>query len=1175
VEFGILGVLEATHGGRRLDVGPHKQRSLLALLLISANRVVSTDRILADLWGDDAEGKENALWVYVSRLRSVLEPERAQRGESNVLLTRGHGYMLSVDPGSIDAHRFEEAAARGRSLVSDDPDSAAEILREALRLWRGSALQDFAYQDFAQAEITRLEELRMATVEDRIEADLRRGQTGELVGELEAFQQLHPLRERPVAQLMLALYRSGRQADALRTFERFRRGVGEELGIEPSPELRRLEEQVLLHDSRIRARRPRTGQAAAGVASAVNPFKGLRAFHEADSGDFFGRSRLVADVVRRLDGGQRLIALVGPSGSGKSSVVRAGLIPSLRKGAATGSDGWLVAQMVPGSHPFAELEAALLRSSLDAPDTLARQLSDPEAGILRAALRVFPRHDSRLLLVIDQFEELFTLVRDENTRARFLGQLLPPLDDPHGRIMVVLTLRADFYDRPLAYPELGSRLGDGVVNVVPLTPDELEEAAQKPAERAGVALEPSLLAALLTDVVGRPGALPLFQYTLTALFDRRRGDTLTLDSYRAMAGVGGALTRHAEDLYAGLDPEERSAAKQLFLRLVTIPDSAEWGRRRVPASEIVSLDVDVVALQGVIDRFAGHRLLTLDRDFVTGSPTVEVAHEALLTAWERLRAWIEESREDVRRHASLTTAMNEWAEADNDPDYLLSGTRLEGYERWAASATMRLTTDERGFLDAAIEVRDQAHVAEQERVALEVRTARSAKRRLWGLAAALALLLAVGARLLMAAPAPGGPSVAVVYAGRGNSTIADLIASGLDDASRDFGIEIREITPPFTDLEERYRRLAESRTDLVIGVFELADPIFAVAADYPDTAWAVFERVVSPGVTTAFFAVEEGAYLVGAAAALTSRSGTIGFVGGLQFEQIERFRAGYEAGARAVNPDIEILATYVSAVVGVDGFRREDLAEAAAAGQYQRGADVVFHAAGDAGLGVFRAASEETIAQGVHLWAIGVDADQYLDVDPLLRRHVLTSMVKKFDVSVYTTIRDFLEGTLDPTLRWLTLADGALDFSRSGDHLSAEVIAEVNSLREAIVTSMISVPRAPTGRLDPPPDVEHFTVVTVTFDGARCSYEDRTLFGPDEAVRFDFANTTGADASLIVYNDHLPLDSIAVLAPGHGENSGFVVMSAGGTYALTCAVPDWDNWDPTFVEGPTLTVQTG
>jgi hypothetical protein len=122
---------------------------------------------------------------------------------------------------------------------------------------------------------------------------------------------------------------------------------------------------------------------------------------------------------------------------------------------------------------------------------------------------------------------------------------------------------------------------------------------------------------------------------------------------------------------------------------------------------------------------------------------------------------------------------------------------------------------------------------------------------------------------------------------------------------------------------------------------------------------------------------------------------------------------------------------------------------------------------------------------------------------------------------------------------------------------------------------MISVPRAPTGRLDPPPDVEHFTVVTVTFDGARCSYEDRTLFGPDEAVRFDFANTTGADASLIVYNDHLPLDSIAVLAPGHGENSGFVVMSAGGTYALTCAVPDWDNWDPTFVEGPTLTVQTG
>ena len=730
------------------------------------------------------------------------------RGESSVLLTRDHGYSLTVDLDSVDAHRFETAAAEGRALIRDDAAAASEILHDALELWRGSALQDFAYDDFAQTEITRLEELRLTAVEDRIEADLRRGQAGELVGELEALQQQHPMQERFVGHLMLALYRSGRQADALRTFERFRRHVGEELGIDPSPELRRLEEQVLLHDSRIQARRPAVRRTAGvGPASAVNLFKGLRAFHEDDSSDFFGRDRLVSDVVRRLDQGERLIGLVGPSGSGKSSVVRAGLIPALRKGAITGSDGWVIAQMVPGSHPFAELEMALLRSSLDAPESLQEQLADPETGIMRAALRVLPDDRSRLLLVVDQLEELFTLVEDDGERSRFLANLLPALEDPHGRVMVVLTLRADFYDRPLAYPEFGARLGDGVVNVVPFTPDELEEAAQKPAERAGMAFEPALLAALLTDVVGQPGGLPLFQYTLTELFDRRVGDTLTLDSYRGMGGVRGALSRRADDLYAELDAEEQGAAKQLFLRLVTIADSNEWGRRRVPASEIVSLDVDVVALQGVIDLYTGHRLLTLDRDYVTGSPTVEVAHEALLTEWDRLREWIEESREDVRRHASLTTAMNEWSEADRDPGYLLGGSRLEGYEQWAATATMQLTADERNYLDTAIELREQAHAAEEERLGLEAKTARSAKRRLWGLAAAVVALSAVGIALLIAALAPGPTKVAWLgLSEESGENIEALIGIGLAKAEREFGVETEQTTGRFSDIEREYRR---------------------------------------------------------------------------------------------------------------------------------------------------------------------------------------------------------------------------------------------------------------------------------------------------------------------------------------------------------------------------------
>ena len=197
MEFHILGPFEVLREGELLDAGPYKQRSLLALLLLHANRVVTTDHILEELWGDEADGKENALWVYVSRLRAILEPERRKEKHPEVLVTRDHGYLLQVDQQSIDAYRFEQAVVKGRSLVKDDASAASGVLRGALELWRGSALQEFAYDRFAQAEITRLEELRLGAVEDAIEADLRSGVAGELIGELEPFHEKNPLPRAP------------------------------------------------------------------------------------------------------------------------------------------------------------------------------------------------------------------------------------------------------------------------------------------------------------------------------------------------------------------------------------------------------------------------------------------------------------------------------------------------------------------------------------------------------------------------------------------------------------------------------------------------------------------------------------------------------------------------------------------------------------------------------------------------------------------------------------------------------------------------------------------------------------------------------------------------------------------------------------------------------------------
>ena len=1171
LEFHILGTLEVSDNGKMLDLGPFKQRALLALLLISANSVVSTDRILEELWGDEAEGKENALWVYISRLRSALEPDRSNRGESMVLLTREHGYTLSAEPSSVDALRFESAVEKSHPVMKDDPEAASEMLREALGLWRGPALEEFAYEEFAQREIGRLQELRLNALEDRIEADLRVGLAGELVSELEALHEEHPLRERPLGQLMLALYRAGRQAEALRVFERFRRGLGEEMGIDPSPELHRLEEQILLHDSRLRPLSERRSQVPSRAGAEVtNPFKGLRAFLEDDAADFFGRDRLVADVIRRIVDGERLIALVGPSGSGKSSAVRAGLLPALRKGAVPNSDQWLIAQMMPGARPFAEAEAALLRSTLDAPANLAEQMADADAGILRAALRVLPTDTSHLLLVIDQFEELFTLVEDEDERRRFIDNLMAAVDDAHGRVHVIVTLRADFYDRPLSYPEFGSRLGEGVINVVPLTPEELEAAAQQPALKNSVTLEPTLLAELIADVVGQPGALPMFQYTLTELFDRRAGTMLTAETYREMGGVRGALTKKADDLYGYLTSEQQAAAKQLFLRLVAISEHDHWSRRRVLASEIVALDVDIVAVQAVTELFGSHRLLTFDRDYISGSPTLEVAHEALLGEWERLREWIRDSRSDLDRRFALASALGDWQNADQNPDYLFAGSRLAEYEEWVAGTSLRLTIDEREYLDAAIETRDQGRATEQDRVSLQARTVRSAKRRLWGLAAALVVLGSVGVGFLVAALAPEPPTVAVVFLGPGVNSIDDLIVDGVRDAQRDFDFELEEIIPPFTDLEDTYRKLAESGTDLIIAIGDLAEPMSDVAFSYPDTSWAVLDWFVGPEVAHTSFAVEEGSFLVGAAAALASESGTIGFVGGFQFEAIERFRAGYEAGARTVDRDIEILANYVSAAGYGEGFGRDDLAKAAAVSQNQQGADVVFHAAGEAGFGVFQAAREQTTLEGKHLWAIGVDADQYQDVNSLLRRHILTSMVKKFDLYIYMTIKDFVEGNWVLTDRVLGLADEALDFSTSGGHLNAEDIVELNRLKQEIISGERLVPIAPTGPVGPPPEVEEFTVAVVTYDGARCHYDGPPAFPPGQAVRVDFVNATPTDAFVFVGSDVSFFPVLSFAARANGANSGFAQMAAGGAYSIFC-MPELSNFD-TAIEGALLTV---
>jgi hypothetical protein len=261
--------------------------------------------------------------------------------------------------------------------------------------------------------------------------------------------------------------------------------------------------------------------AAETYTPAENPYKGLQAFGETDAADFYGREALVDELVNAV-GDRRLVAVVGPSGIGKSSVVSAGLVPTLRAAARPGAKPWLVTDMFPGAYPYEELAAALLRVAVERPDDLVEELARDELGIRRVVKRILPP-GSELLLVVDQFEELFTLTADEETRRRFLAGLTALASDPHSPARVLVTLRADFLDHPLRYPEFGELVRTGMVAVAAPSEDELAEAIERPAQRVGVRFEPGLVTQIVADVRDQPGALPLLQYALTELFARSGG----------------------------------------------------------------------------------------------------------------------------------------------------------------------------------------------------------------------------------------------------------------------------------------------------------------------------------------------------------------------------------------------------------------------------------------------------------------------------------------------------------------------------------------------------------------------------------------------------------------------------------------------------------------------------
>ncbi|HET6949005.1 MAG TPA: BTAD domain-containing putative transcriptional regulator, partial [Acidimicrobiales bacterium] len=900
-------------------------------------RMVPAGDLVVALWGDDPPASAaKSLQTFVVRLRNALEVDRLRA--PTMLLTEGPGYRLALDQGQVDAEQFARLAVMGRrALAEGRADSASRTLTEALTLWRGPAYAGFD-ADFAHAESRRLDELRLGATEDRLAADLALGRAGESVPELERLVADHPMRERLWEMLVTALYRAGRQGDALGAYERARALLADELGVDPGPGLRAVHARVLAHDptlglpttsrgalppelratgqfvgravelarlrdawqravrgraatvvvrgpagagasalaaafateaardgatvrfaargtptalrtagdgpgtaplllvldhvdgpgrladgedeesgatltlrltghlaavpagaevldltplsvlevrevvaehvppgevdgvtdevlsrsggwpgavhdaaadvARARARRQveaavaisgssSTDLAAAradiadGVASLADlaphasthdtdqcPWRGLAAYDVDDARWYAGRERLVAEVVARMPG-SRLLALVGASGSGKSSLMRAGLMAALRRDVLPGSATWRVVTLRPGPHPMAEL----------ARRALGRAGTGEVGDLLRHLVEGGRDTDDCVVLAVDQLEEAWTVCRDDAERRQFLDALADLATDPRSAVTVVVAVRADYLSELADHDELRALVGAGTVLVGPLTPAEIRRAVERPAATARLTLDDGLADTIVSDAGQEPGLLPLLSTAMAQLWERRENGSLSYPAYVGLGGLNGAIATLAEQAYAGLSPTQQATARTLLLRLTGPGDGAGVTRRRVTASELEALPTQGVG--PVVEDLARARLLTV------ADGTVEVAHEALFREWPRLRGWLVEDAAGRAVQRRLAVAAAEWDADGREASALWTGTRLASGLEVAGSRPDEVTSTERAFLDASRDAVDAQQRAAEERA----RTTARQNRRLRWLVAGIGVVL--------------------------------------------------------------------------------------------------------------------------------------------------------------------------------------------------------------------------------------------------------------------------------------------------------------------------------------------------------------------------------------------------------------------------------------------------
>ncbi|MCB0116934.1 MAG: hypothetical protein KDD84_22700, partial [Caldilineaceae bacterium] len=733
-----------------LSFSTERARLLPAYLALHQNTPLPRAHVAEIFWPDRQSGAaRHSLRTELNRLKQAI-------GDSDdapiVRATRTHVEFVTSGEVTVDAHRFQAHIDAARSHPHDQLSRCTqciEHLQQATTIYRGELLADADlnigedFEDWLTQARRRFEQDMLWAFDNLVAARIETGQPQEAALLAQKQTGFVPWYELAHRNLMRALTVSGQRTAALRQFDVLVQILAEQLATEPSPETMALYRQIS------------TNATPSSIEKTENPYQGLEAFGVADASLFFGREQATSRLYELMQN-RPFIALIGPSGSGKSSVVHAGLIPQL-------DESWAVISFRPGADPFRNLAEATSKGSedstiLDQWTTFQQWTQDQQASFIiertAAVAGTTAGADERrnCLLVVDQFEEVFTQCHDAQQRLDFSDLLLAVAQLPTVTCRVLIALRADFMAQALSHAPLANALQNGALMLGAMTREELRRAIERPALLQGVTFEPGLVDRLLDDVSSEPGNLPLLQFTLTLLWQEQKDGWLTHAAYDDLERVVGALTHYASGVYARLQPEQQHQAQRIFLQLIQPGQGAMTTTITATYVEIGQEDWRLV--QHLADR----RLVVTNRG-AGGEDTVEIVHEALITEWKLLQNWMEQDREFRIWQQRVRVSLGQWQRSAEDQGALLRGGPLAEAERWMQERGEELSAPLRNFIQAGIDYRQRRLAEQEERQRRELENAqalaqaesqraeseaRSSQRLRWltaGLGVALALAL--------------------------------------------------------------------------------------------------------------------------------------------------------------------------------------------------------------------------------------------------------------------------------------------------------------------------------------------------------------------------------------------------------------------------------------------------